>query len=103
MSSNPTKDVKSDDEASSDIQTSTADAPVAQNFDNIDEKKLMRKIDFRLVPWLSILYLLSFLDRSAIGNARLFNMEDELQISDQQFNLAAAGELLIRYHFDQGN
>jgi hypothetical protein len=27
------------------------------------EKKLLRKIDFRIIPLLSLLYLLSFLDR----------------------------------------
>jgi len=32
-------------------------------FAEIDEKKLMRKVDFRLIPWLAVLYLLSFLDR----------------------------------------
>ena len=37
----------------------------------IDEAKLVRKIDWRLVPWLSFLYLLSFLDRASIGNARV--------------------------------
>ena len=37
----------------------------------VDEAKLVRKIDWRLLPWLSFLYLLSFLDRSSIGNARV--------------------------------
>jgi len=36
----------------------------------VDEAKLIRKIDWRLIPWLSFLYLLSFLDRTSIGNAR---------------------------------
>src|SRR5271156_487537 len=35
------------------------------------EKKLVWKLDLRLVPWLSLLYLLSFLDRTNIGNAKL--------------------------------
>lgn len=35
------------------------------------ERKLLWKLDFRLVPWLSLLYLLSFLDRTNIGNAKL--------------------------------
>ena len=30
---------------------------------DINDKALIRKIDYRLVPWLSLLYLLSFLDR----------------------------------------
>ena len=33
----------------------------------VDEKKLMRRIDIALIPWLSFLYLLSFLDRTSIG------------------------------------
>ena len=37
----------------------------------VDETKLLRKIDRRLLPWLSFLYLLSFLDRTSIGNAKV--------------------------------
>ena len=37
----------------------------------VDERKLMRKLDLYLVPWLSFLYLLSFLDRTSIGNAKV--------------------------------
>jgi hypothetical protein len=37
----------------------------------IDEAKLVRKMDWRLLPWLSFLYLLSFLDRTSIGNAKV--------------------------------
>ena len=38
---------------------------------HIDERKLMWKLDMWLVPWLSFLYLLSFLDRTSIGNAKV--------------------------------
>ncbi|KAA1470213.1 MFS general substrate transporter [Dentipellis sp. KUC8613] len=51
----------------------------------VDERKLMRKIDLRLVPWLAILYLLSFLDRTSIGNAKLYGMEKDLHITDTQY------------------
>ena len=37
----------------------------------VDERKLIRKLDLYLVPWLSFLYLLSFLDRTSIGNAKV--------------------------------
>jgi hypothetical protein len=33
----------------------------------VDERILLRKIDLTLIPWLSLLYLLSFLDRTSIG------------------------------------
>ncbi|THH08865.1 hypothetical protein EW145_g2424 [Phellinidium pouzarii] len=52
---------------------------------DIDEKKLLRKIDFALIPWLSFLYLVAFLDRTSIGNAKLYNMEADLHISDTQY------------------
>lgn len=36
------------------------------SFPGIDEKKVLRKMDTRLIPVLAILYLLSFLDVSRI-------------------------------------
>lgn len=33
----------------------------------VDERKLIRKMDWMLIPWLSFLFLLSFLDRTSIG------------------------------------
>merc|ERR1712080_77330 len=38
------------------------------------DKQLVRKTDRWLIPWLCLLYLLSFLDRTNIGNARLAGM-----------------------------
>ncbi|KAI0043574.1 MFS general substrate transporter [Auriscalpium vulgare] len=52
---------------------------------HVDERKLMRKIDLRLIPWLSLLYLLSFLDRTSIGNAKLYGLEQDLHMSDNQY------------------
>jgi hypothetical protein len=37
----------------------------------IDPHKLKRKIDFRLLLWLALLYFLNILDRGSIGNARV--------------------------------
>jgi hypothetical protein len=38
---------------------------------SIDEKALLRKLDLNLVPWVTFLFVFSFLDRSSIGNARV--------------------------------
>jgi hypothetical protein len=40
--------------------------------DPIKEKKLMRKVDWILVPWLFVLFLLAFLDRV---NSTLFRVD----------------------------
>ncbi|KIY49917.1 MFS general substrate transporter [Fistulina hepatica ATCC 64428] len=53
---------------------------------HIDEKKLVRKIDLWTIPWLSFLYLLSFLDRTSIGKY-LYGLEDDLHITDTQYLL----------------
>ncbi|CAG9985124.1 unnamed protein product [Clonostachys byssicola] len=52
------------------------------------DKKLMRQVDLWLIPWLSLLYLLSFLDRTNIGNARLEGMEDDLGMVEGNYNMA---------------
>ncbi|KAH8997890.1 MFS general substrate transporter [Lactarius hatsudake] len=54
----------------------------------VDPRKLKRKIDFRLVPWLGLLYLMNFLDRGSIGNARLYGMQKDLNITDKQYLVA---------------
>ncbi|KAJ5120928.1 uncharacterized protein N7515_010316 [Penicillium bovifimosum] len=48
--------------------------------EGIDEKALLRKLDYRLLPPLTILYLLSFLDRSNVGNARLEGMTEDINM-----------------------
>ncbi|KAK3374950.1 major facilitator superfamily domain-containing protein [Podospora didyma] len=52
------------------------------------ERRLMTQIDLRLVPFLIILYLLAFLDRVNIANARAFGLERDLGLEKVQFNTA---------------
>lgn len=44
--------------------TSSASDVEAVSAEGVSEKSLLRKLDLRLLPAVSILYLLSFLDRS---------------------------------------
>ncbi|KAI9593441.1 putative MFS nicotinic acid transporter Tna1 [Syncephalis fuscata] len=55
-----------------------------------EERVLVRKTDLRLIPFLSMLYLCSFLDRINIGNARAAGLQDDLGLSDEQFNWGSA-------------
>ncbi|KKP07849.1 major facilitator superfamily transporter [Trichoderma harzianum] len=55
-------------------------------FDTKRQKELLRKIDWRLLPVLTVFYLISFLDRSNIGNARLQGLEADLHLTPSQFN-----------------
>lgn len=47
----------------------------------------MMKLDFLLVPLMCGLYLLAFLDRSNIGNARIAGLQTDLGISDHQYQI----------------
>ncbi|KAF8203119.1 MFS general substrate transporter [Pholiota molesta] len=59
-----------------------------EDFGPIDERKLLWKIDLRVIPWLAILYLLNSLDRGSIGNAKLYNLEKSISITDKQYLIA---------------
>lgn len=58
------------------------------NLDPERERKLWRKIDFRLVPMISFMYLFSFMDRGNIGNAKLEGLMTQLHLTGSQFNVA---------------
>jgi sugar phosphate permease len=59
-------------------------------WDESSTKKLIRKVDLTLIPFLALLYLLSFLDRTNIGNARLDTLEEDLNLGPLQYNDALA-------------
>ncbi|OKL58480.1 hypothetical protein UA08_06355 [Talaromyces atroroseus] len=50
--------------------------------------KLVRKIDYHVLPQLVIVYLLAYIDRSNSGNAKLFGALQDLHMSSQQWNTA---------------
>lgn len=52
----------------------------------INERKLMMKIDMRLVPAICMLYLLAFLDRVNISNANVYGMSADIGLEGHQYN-----------------
>ncbi|EMD32218.1 hypothetical protein CERSUDRAFT_88143 [Gelatoporia subvermispora B] len=77
---------------SSGIEKDVADSSMVDDYktrlSHVNERKLMRKIDLRVVPVLTILYLLAFLDRVNISNAALFGLKTDLKLEGNQFNTA---------------
>ncbi|EXU95591.1 MFS transporter [Metarhizium robertsii] len=51
---------------------------VGPAIEEINEKALLRKIDAKLLPAVGVLYLLSFLDRSNVGNARIEGLLNDI-------------------------
>lgn len=54
--------------------------------DDTDDKELLWKLDWHLLPILTILYLLSFLDRVNIGQAKLDGLPMSLKLSSTEYN-----------------
>lgn len=50
-----------------------------------EERRVLRKLDIRLVLFVALLYLMSFLDRSNIGNAKVAGLTTDLRLSSNQF------------------
>lgn len=77
----PLAEQKQDEGASHD------DAEGASNeFGHINPKKVRTKLDVRLIPVVALLYLLSFLDRGNIGNARIEGLAESLKMTGPQYN-----------------
>ncbi|PSN62452.1 MFS general substrate transporter [Corynespora cassiicola Philippines] len=58
------------------------------NIDPAAEKKLLRKLDLHILPPLFVLFLLAFLDRTNIGNARIQGLTEDLGMRNNDYNIA---------------
>ena len=58
----------------------------SKDYTDEEEAAVVRKLDRKLVLFLALLYMLSFLDRSNIGNARIAGLEQDLSLSSSQYD-----------------
>jgi MFS family permease len=74
---------------------------VAESFENVEpdylsldskspisERRLVQKIDRRIMPCLILMIILNYLDRNALANARVQGIEASLRLTGSQFNTA---------------
>lgn len=62
----------------------------SEEWRNKFEKKFLRKVDIHMLPCLIIMYLLNFLDRSNLAQARQGTLEVDLVMTGTDFNLATS-------------
>ena len=74
--------------SSTDNSNSSNDDTFPSPSDGEEEKALVRKIDLRLLPAIWLMYLLSYIDRTNIGNAKVAGLQDDLHLSSGQYSLA---------------
>ncbi|KAI8149351.1 major facilitator superfamily domain-containing protein [Fennellomyces sp. T-0311] len=77
--------MKLDDDS---VEIAHADLP--KSLDEIDPKieaRLRRKYDLRIMPIVTLIYLMAFIDRSNMGNAKVLGMEEDLELTGVRFNI----------------
>ncbi|EHY52933.1 hypothetical protein HRR83_009383 [Exophiala dermatitidis] len=58
----------------------------SKEYTSEEEEAVVHKLDRKLVLFLGFLYMLSFLDRSNIGNARIAGLEQDLSLTSSQYD-----------------
>lgn len=81
------KDSESEDDLElQDIRPLGRSGTISKDYTDEEENVVRKKLDRRLVLFLGFLYMLSFLDRSNIGNARIAGLESGLSLSSSQYD-----------------
>jgi hypothetical protein len=58
------------------------------------EKKLVRKIDTRLLIMMVVMYILNYLDRNNIASAKLAGLEEDLDLKGEQYQVWSQSQQL---------
>ncbi|RVD88953.1 uncharacterized protein DFL_003117 [Arthrobotrys flagrans] len=67
---------------------SAEDAEFLSSFSAERHAKLIRKVDWRMIPFLTILYLITYIDKTNIGNAKIEGLTEDLHMNGLQYNIA---------------
>jgi sugar phosphate permease len=85
MTTTPPVDIALEEKAQSDNIEELSDSPPTISYTAEEKRKVIRKLDFNLVPLCFALYTLSVLDRSNLGNAKLAGLADDIDISGSRY------------------
>lgn len=57
-----------------------------QDIDPLEAKRVLRKIDFRLLPVLFLIYLLQYLDKNGINYASVYGLQKGTHLHGQDYS-----------------
>ncbi|CED82688.1 Permease of the major facilitator superfamily [Phaffia rhodozyma] len=92
LESDPKKDPERD-YADSDIASVDRQSVLLERSE--EEKRLVRKIDKRLMPMFWVMYVLNYIDRTNIGNAKVAGMSTDLKLSTTMPSIFLPGIMFI--------
>ncbi|OBT74363.1 hypothetical protein VF21_06798 [Pseudogymnoascus sp. 05NY08] len=77
-----------DDGGSSDDVQNIEDATTPTDLNPKADKKLLRRLDLHVLPWLCLLYALSLFDRNSISTAKIVGLVDDLKLLGNHYSVA---------------
>ncbi|KAH9476723.1 putative transporter [Psilocybe cubensis] len=87
MATNPNTEPKPCSPASSSVHKSDLEKDSFNEVDHAKIRSAVRKLDWTILPMMTMFYLLSFLDRANIGNARVAGLQKGLKMTDRQYQI----------------
>ncbi|RXW12939.1 hypothetical protein EST38_g12914 [Candolleomyces aberdarensis] len=75
-------------DVASDTKVPAIDSPQPPSLNSDAERRLLRKLDWILLPLFTAIYCCNFIDRTSIGNARVAGMETDLKMKPFDLNIA---------------
>ena len=89
MTNMPTsKDIIANTEAAVNMTKSSKDTQAGSLFE-IDEKHLVRKIDYRIMPLMFLCYLMQFLDKVLINYSNVMGLSVDVNLKGNEFSWMA--------------
>lgn len=88
MEKSPISSLETSPPASAGLENSIIIPPALLPIRPEDEKHLVRKCDWNVLPMITLLYLLAFIDRINIGNARIEGLQSDLHMTGNDYNVA---------------
>lgn len=68
-----------------DVEKTDHEIHVPRRYSEDEYNKVIRKLDWNIMPMILVLYSLSVLDRSNLGNARLAGLEDDVDLGGDRY------------------
>ncbi|KAI1424669.1 putative MFS allantoate transporter [Xylaria sp. FL1777] len=71
-----------------DVAMALFDSPeqIHEPLDPVEEQKLMRKIDFMIIPYLAVCYAFFYIDKTTLSYAAIFGIREDLNLQGSDYN-----------------
>lgn len=74
---------------------------IHEPIDPVEEKRLVRKIDFMILPYLAVCYAFFYIDKTTLSYAAIFGIRDDLKLHGTEYNWLSSifyfGFLVCKY------